>query len=135
MDRLTIDRGTPSEALMERAGSLVAAVLRDRFHRQMRRGVVVVAGKGNNGGDALVAARHLKRRRVKVGVHLAAREADLTGDARTNLTRWKRLGGRVQEIDGRGGLGALAEALDRCGVAVDGLFGTGLRGDLDRHSR
>jgi ADP-dependent NAD(P)H-hydrate dehydratase / NAD(P)H-hydrate epimerase len=135
MDRLTIDRGTPSEALMERAGSLAAAVLRDRFRRQMRRGVVVVAGKGNNGGDALVVARHLKRRRIKVGVHLAAREGDLTGDARTNLTRWKRLGGRVQEIDGRGGLGALAEALDRCGVAVDGLFGTGLRGDLDGHSR
>jgi NAD(P)H-hydrate epimerase len=135
IDRLTIEQGAHGDALMERAGSLAATVLRERFRREMRRGVVVVAGKGNNGGDALVVARHLRRRRVKIALHLAARESEMTGDARRNLMRWRRLGGGVEELDGRDGLAVLARALDRCGVVVDGLFGTGLRGELAPHAR
>src|SRR5262249_21032822 len=56
------------------------------------------------------------------------------GDARTNLLRWKRLGGGIREI-ARGGLTTLAEAASRAGVIVDGLFGTGLRGALDERSQ
>ena len=135
LDRLTIGRGTPGEVLMERAGGLTAEVLRDRFAAESRRGVLIVAGKGNNGGDALVVARALRRRRAKVTVFLAARERDVTGDARNQLLRWQRGGGRVHEIGAASGVAALAEAANRCGVIVDGLFGTGLRGELDEPAR
>ena len=134
IDAETIARGTPGETLMERAGTLAADVVRQRFRRELRRGVLVVAGKGNNGGDAFVIARHLRRRRVRVEVALAARESDVGGDARTNLLRWRRLGGGIREIS-RGGLTTLAEAASRAGVIVDGLFGTGLRGALDERSQ
>lgn len=135
IDRRTIELGTPGEVLMERAGTLAVEVLRDRFRAVLRRGVVVVAGRGNNGGDALVMARHLRRRRAKVEVFLAAKEAALSGDARTNLLRWKRAGGRAREIGDGAGLAAFAEAAAGAGVVVDGLFGTGLHGDLDERAR
>ncbi|MBI2962368.1 MAG: NAD(P)H-hydrate dehydratase [Deltaproteobacteria bacterium] len=135
MDRRTIELGTPGEVLMERAGALAVEVLRERFATALRRGVVVVAGKGNNGGDALVMARHLRRRRAKVEVFLAAGADEFGGDARTQWLRWTRAGGRAREIGGAGGLAALAAAAGRAGVVVDGLFGTGLRGGLDERSR
>jgi len=134
LDTLTIESGTPGDMLMERAGALAAEVLRERFPRELRRGVVVVAGKGNNGGDALVIARYLRRWRVPVSVFLAAPEARLQGDARTNLLRWKRMRGPVHEMTA-GSLIALAEATAGAGVLVDGLFGTGLRGQIEEPSR
>jgi NAD(P)H-hydrate epimerase len=134
LDALTIEGGTPGDVLMERAGTLAAEVLHERFQRNLRRGVVVVAGKGNNGGDALVVARHLRRWRVPVSVFLAAPPSRLQGDARENLLRWKRMRGPVHELT-PGRLIALAEATARGGVIVDGLFGTGLRGEIDEPAR
>ncbi len=134
LDALTIESGTPGDVLMERAGSLAAEVLRKRFARELSRGVVVVAGKGNNGGDALVIARHLRRRRVAVSVFLAAPPTRLQGDALVNLSRWKRMRGSVTEIE-PGGVLALAKATSQAGVLVDGLFGIGLRGAVDEPSR
>jgi ADP-dependent NAD(P)H-hydrate dehydratase / NAD(P)H-hydrate epimerase len=133
LDGLTIERGTPGETLMERAGLAAVEVLQQRFSRALRRGVVVVAGKGNNGGDGLVIARHLRRRRVPVRVFLAAAEDGLAGDAKTNLLRWKRLRGPLHEIDR--GTERLAEATSRAGVIVDALFGTGLHGELDERAQ
>jgi NAD(P)H-hydrate epimerase len=134
MDADAIARGTAGETLMERAGELAADVLRRRFRRELRRGVLVVAGKGNNGGDAFVIARHLLLRRVPVEVILVARESEVAGDARANLLRWKRMRGPIREI-AQGGLIVLAERASRAGVIVDGLFGTGLRGTLDERSQ
>jgi NAD(P)H-hydrate epimerase len=134
LDALTIESGTPGDVLMERAGALTADVLRERFQRKLHRGVIVVAGKGNNGGDALVVARHLRRWRVPVSVFLAASPSRLQGDARENLLRWKRMRGPVHEV-AASGLIALAKATARAGVIVDGLFGTGLRGELDEPAR
>jgi NAD(P)H-hydrate epimerase len=129
IDRRTIAGGVPGEVLMERAGAGAVEVLGESFGREARRGVVLVAGKGNNGGDALVMARLLRRRRIRCEVFLAARRGDLAGDAALNLKRLEKAGGRVREL-GRVGLGSLAEAAAKAGVLVDGLFGTGLRGAL-----
>src|ERR1039458_9430882 len=60
-DRLTTTRyGIPSLQLMENAGAAIAEFLRERFAGLMRRKIVVLCGKGNNGGDGLVIARLLK---------------------------------------------------------------------------
>jgi NAD(P)H-hydrate epimerase len=60
LDRCTIEKdGVPSEVLMDRAGRGVAEVLRRHFPKPIR--VVCMAGKGNNGGDARVAAQHLSQ--------------------------------------------------------------------------
>src|SRR5207249_10125785 len=65
LDRWTIEHGTPGPVLMERAGGGAARVLRARLGRP-RGPVVVVCGRGNNGGDGFVVARHLRRARIPV---------------------------------------------------------------------
>jgi NAD(P)H-hydrate epimerase len=122
LDRATEERGVPVELLMERAGLAVARAAADVAGGAYGRRAVVVCGKGNNGGDGLVAARHLRRWGMGVDVILLADPGDLGEPAASNL---KRLGGlRVVEdagqVDGR--------ILDRADVAVDAMFGSGFRG-------
>src|ERR1035441_3236715 len=75
IDRATSERfGVPSLTLMENAGSAVA-------HYGAARRIVVVCGKGNNGGDGFVAARRLHQEGKAVQVVLLADPADLRGDA------------------------------------------------------
>jgi hydroxyethylthiazole kinase-like uncharacterized protein yjeF len=61
-DRRTIEAGTPGEVLMERAGASVARLIEREFTPLERQRVVIICGKGNNGGDGLVVARLLKGR-------------------------------------------------------------------------
>jgi hydroxyethylthiazole kinase-like uncharacterized protein yjeF len=80
IDRTTTDQhGVPSLQLMENAGKAVADfVLKNFPHAE---NVLVVCGRGNNGGDGFVAARRLHEAHKQVRVTLLARPADLTGDA------------------------------------------------------
>src|SRR5439155_1309247 len=89
LDRWTIEHGTPGAVLMERAGGGAARVLRTRL-RAARGPVVVLCGRGNNGGDGFVIARHLRRARVPVEVWLAAHPAEVRGDAADMLAAWRR---------------------------------------------
>jgi hydroxyethylthiazole kinase-like uncharacterized protein yjeF len=61
-DRLTIQRGTPSQVLMENAGRRVVEVIEREFSPLARQRVIAFCGKGNNGGDGLVVARLLRDR-------------------------------------------------------------------------
>ncbi len=130
MDALTIERhGVPGAVLMERAGTGAAAALLERFPHVRKHGVVVLAGKGNNGGDGFVVARALKRRRVRVDVILAVPPSEIRGDAKTKLQAWQRAGGRVEPVTSTN-LAPLARALEKHGLVVDALFGTGLSGEI-----
>jgi hydroxyethylthiazole kinase-like uncharacterized protein yjeF len=77
--------GVPSLTLMENAGAAVAEVCQERFSVAGR--IVVVCGRGNNGGDGLVAARHLRDAGKEVTVLLLAHPEDLRGDARLMFDR------------------------------------------------
>jgi len=130
MDTLTIERfGVPGATLMERAGTGAAELVLARFPHVRKHGVVVVAGKGNNGGDGFVVARVLKKKRVRVDVILAVPASEIRGDARTKLLAWQRAGGKVQTVTAEK-LEPLARALGRAGCVVDALFGTGLNADV-----
>lgn len=109
--------------LMERAG-LAAAELARTLLRD-RGAVLVLAGPGNNGGDALVAARHLKSWWYRVGVVFTGDRERLPPDAARALSRWLEAGGELLED--------IPPAGD-WGLVLDGLFGIGLARDLDgRH--
>jgi NAD(P)H-hydrate epimerase len=125
LDRWTIEHGTPGHVLMERAGGGAARVLRERLH-QPRGMVIVVAGRGNNGGDGFVMARHLRRARVPVEVWLTARPDEVQGDAARMLARWRRVRGPVRELTTAEHVAALARRLTGAAAVVDALFGTGL---------
>src|SRR5512139_4287468 len=127
LDHLTIQKyGTPSLTLMERAGEGVAAAILQRFARAAKKGVLVVAGKGNNGGDGFVVARLLKKKRIPCEVALLARRAELTPDAAHNLRAWVNLKGKVTEIDANR-LDLLSQRIAKKGLLVDAILGTGTK--------
>ncbi|MBI3303432.1 MAG: NAD(P)H-hydrate epimerase, partial [Deltaproteobacteria bacterium] len=127
LDRLTSEKyGTPGHVLMERAGVGATEVLLKEFPHVRKGSVLVLAGKGNNGGDGLVIARHLRKRGVRCEVILAANKEEVKGDALRNLTAFLRLRGRVTEVTEAAQLGVVQDKLSRCGLIVDALLGTGL---------
>ncbi|MEO8602297.1 MAG: NAD(P)H-hydrate dehydratase, partial [bacterium] len=128
LDAATIAAGTPGHVLMERAGQGAVRVLLEAFPPLRRKGrrVLVVAGKGNNGGDGFVVARLLRARGLVVEVVLLADVAAVSGDAARNLNAWRRGRGRIVEISDAGGLAQLAASAARADLIVDAIFGTGL---------
>src|SRR5262245_3968107 len=122
LDRATQARGIPADDLMEAAGREVAdATLRVTGGAYGRR-AVVVCGKGNNGGDGLVAARYLDAAGVRTTVLMI--EEGLREPAVSNANRLERTSVRRRAFS----VDALERELARCDVAVDAIFGTGFRG-------
>ncbi len=130
MDRLTIQKyQVPSLTLMERAGEGIARAILERFGRPAKKGVLVVAGKGNNGGDGFVVARLLKKKRIPCEVALLARKEDLSPDAGHNLRAFLKLKGKVTEIDGTH-LELLDQRIGKNAVIVDAILGTGMKSEV-----
>ena len=131
LDHLTIhEHGVPSLRLMERAGQAVVDVVLKRWTQLAKRGVVVVAGKGNNGGDGLVVARLLREREFPCEVACVARAEDLSPDAAANLQRYRSAGGSFTEVP-PGDLETLRGLAQDKGLLVDALLGTGLRSPVE----
>jgi NAD(P)H-hydrate epimerase len=123
-DRRTIqDIGVPGVVLMENAGAAVARVVRSRFAPTS--GVVVLCGKGNNGGDGFVLARHL----LDLGpeVFLLGARSEVKGDAQTHLEALERSGGVVREVLDLPAWQAVRQQLSAARLVVDALLGTGLQ--------
>lgn len=130
MDRLTIQKyGVPSLKLMERAGEGIAKAILERFGRVATKGVLIVAGKGNNGGDGFVVARLLKKKRIPCEILLLSKRDEVSPDAAENLGAFLRVKGKVSEID-EGGLDLLAQRMDGKGLLVDAILGTGMKNEV-----
>lgn len=130
IDRRAVEEfGVPSIVLMENAGRGAADVLLSLG--ASGRPVVICCGKGNNGGDGLVMARHLSNRGVPVKVLLFAQPADLVGDAATNYRIIARAGLPLAVFVGNlVDDAALRHELVSANWVVDALFGTGLTGPV-----
>ncbi|MDR0435048.1 MAG: bifunctional ADP-dependent NAD(P)H-hydrate dehydratase/NAD(P)H-hydrate epimerase, partial [Gracilibacteraceae bacterium] len=95
LDGRTIENfGLPALVLMENAAMAVAAAA-EAFPAVRNGLTVVLAGKGNNGGDGLAAARQLSVRGRKTEVFFLGRAEETRGDAALNLELYRRLGGRM----------------------------------------
>jgi hydroxyethylthiazole kinase-like uncharacterized protein yjeF len=130
VDRLTTKRyGVPSLTLMENAGKSVADFIASQFRDFKRRPIIVLCGKGNNGGDGFVAARHLLKMGANVQAYLVGDPREVKGDAATNLNRWKK--GRGELFIDRTGKPAVPSELAGDAIVVDALLGTGIRGPVE----
>jgi hydroxyethylthiazole kinase-like uncharacterized protein yjeF len=130
-DRLTTERyGMPSLQLMENAGAAVVDYLSERFPDLATRDVVVLCGKGNNGGDGLVVARRLRERNAPPRVLLFAEPSEVRGDAATNLQRWQKAGGELRVVASAAEWAAARGVLDEADLIVDALLGTGVKGPV-----
>jgi NAD(P)H-hydrate epimerase len=126
LDRRTIEEfHIPARVLMENAGLRVVEEIEKTWGPVNGKTVTVAAGKGNNGGDGLVVARHLRERSARVHVFLMAPPEQLAGETRANLERYQRQPGQVIVVkDGK--LDDLTQALSQSDLIVDAIFGTGL---------
>ena len=114
----------PGAVLMERAGMAVAEFILEQFGGDEP--FVVLAGKGNNGGDGFVVARHLFHAGADVRVLAVAPAAQYRGDALTNLRIIKKMG--VPVMHAPEGAALRRELAGEC-VIVDAVFGTGFSGE------
>lgn len=122
IDRRTMEVGIPGLVLMENAGHRVVEAMDRELGPLAAHHVVIVCGKGNNGGDGLVVARQLHTRfhPRRLDVILTADPAALQGDAAANLRMWRACGGAVTH--------EWTPELAGATLVVDALLGTGLAG-------
>jgi len=127
VDKKAIEKlGIIGPILMENAGIQITNEIVEKFPQIQDERVVIVAGKGNNGGDGFVVARHLFNRGCKSVVLLLASKKELKGDAELNAGIADKIGITIKEITSARHWGANKKILSRATVLVDALFGTGL---------
>jgi hydroxyethylthiazole kinase-like uncharacterized protein yjeF len=124
-DARTIDSGVASFDLMERAGAAVGRVVSGAMGGTYGRRVTIICGKGNNGGDGLVAASWLARRGAICQVWTLEDPEEFRGDAAKALAGFSET--EVRRFSSAG----FAADLARSDAAVDAMFGTGFRGALE----
>ncbi|MDT8363463.1 MAG: NAD(P)H-hydrate dehydratase [Nitrosomonas sp.] len=106
--------------LMEIAGLAAAGIARDRLLGQGKDRVLVVAGPGNNGGDAFVVARYLKTWGNKVILMFVGDAEHLSQEAQCAMEQWRKADGRTETT-----LPVNAQGHQQWDVVIDGLFGIG----------
>lgn len=144
VDRLTTEKyGIPSILLMENAAHAVARVITEKLGGSVKgKSILILCGKGNNGGDGAALARILWEQGARCFVYLIGKISDSTGDARTNFEIVQRLAetqtGFFNLSETFIGISEL-ENIDRISemfyvmkidVCVDALFGTGFSGSM-----
>lgn len=126
--------GLSSAQLMENAGAGIANAVEKQFEGNTKNvKVTIIAGKGNNGGDAFVAARHLqlKNGNFNVRIILVGNSKDLrTEESRRNWQILKACGYDMEEVADSSELRAREPILKGSDVIIDAIFGTGVRGKL-----
>ncbi len=136
VDRRTEEEfGVPLEKLMERAGMAVARFCLREYPELER--VTVLCGKGNNGGDGLVAARVMAQAGVETTVLVLAAEAEVSGLAGAALGKLREAGRtgpsmkvRVAFCETVAALSEQGEALEEAELVVDAIVGTGFKAPL-----
>ena len=129
IERKAAEGGLSYEQMMENAGRAVADFVQDK--QPVLRTAAVFVGKGNNGGDGLVAARYLRERGVRVAVILVEGEPQ-TDAARAN---WKKLDPQmpvwpIEDLQ----MDQINWIFD-ADATIDAVYGTGFHGELDELAR
>jgi ADP-dependent NAD(P)H-hydrate dehydratase / NAD(P)H-hydrate epimerase len=122
-DRAAITGGTPAEVLMDRAGRALARAAIREVGGRYGKTAVVICGKGNNGGDGLVAARILRREGLGVKCLFSHPLDNVEGAVGHHLDLLHREGLRVEPFT--------PQPLKRADVVIDAIFGTGFRGHVE----
>lgn len=129
LDAWTIEEiGIPSMLLMENAGRAVAQKAIEVYGQRESFNTIILVGKGNNGGDALVAARHLKQLGVDVKLFLLFDPDQFQGDALANWEIVKEAGIKWHLLKDDNSFYLLKLSLNQSQLVIDGIFGTGFKG-------
>ena len=131
IDKMAADTyGIDTLLLMENAGRAAADALTGVLGEVAGRTVCVLAGSGNNGGDAYAAARHLLSRGAKVAIYAVGNAEHLTSAAKNNLEICRKLGIPVRALEQDRDWEKLRIYLRLADGVLDGILGTGIKGPL-----
>lgn len=133
LDRTAIeDYAIPGVLLMENAGRNVAEEVMNVLENSSKRNVAIICGKGNNGGDGFVIARHLYNNGYDVKLFLLTKCSDILGDgdAGLNLNILTKMKININEILDSADVDTMMNEINNCSLIVDAIFGTGLKGNL-----
>ncbi len=126
IDQWTIDElGIPGVVLMENAGGAIVKQLQKITTDLPAKKVIIFCGKGNNGGDGFVIARHLFQLGANVTVLLAGKLAGLKDNAKINALSSQNLNIPIKELSSEN-VNSFDHKLRHSDIIVDALFGTGL---------
>ncbi len=124
----------PSIVLMENAGRGATEAILNAFPGTQKK-IAVIAGKGNNGGDGFVIARHLLNRGISVKVFLLTDPKSLRGDAEINFNIFQHMRGEVIPIPSSKDYQKVKKSLEYFDLLIDGIFGTGLDAEVRGYYR
>jgi NAD(P)H-hydrate epimerase len=129
LDKFAIETvGIPGVVLMENAGRAVfEAAYKALAGNPMP--AIVFCGRGNNGGDGFVVARHLINNGVETSVYVIGAFSKIKGAAAVNLRILRKMGVPIQKVSAKR-LPELHDRMKRCGLIIDALLGTGLSGEV-----
>lgn len=123
--------GVPSIVLMENAGRQVAQTMLSDIDDLANKRIVVLCGRGSNGGDGFVVARTLLQEKINSTVFLFGQLNNIQGDAKTNLNILTKLGIKILEIQDLQTWEEYQTEIIKCDVIVDALCGTGLNKPIE----
>ena len=143
VDRLTTERyGIPSIILMENAAHAVARVITEKLGGSVKgKSILILCGKGNNGGDGAALARILHEQGARIEVNLFGKIEETRGDAKVNFERLAQIAST--DFGSKGALyfeevptidywvHTTGTGIGDFDIAVDAIFGTGLKRPLD----
>ncbi len=135
IDRHAIEQvGIPSVVLMENAGIKTLFTLEKVLGSLPRHRFTIVCGRGNNGGDGLVVARHLVNHQLPVHTFVVGDESRLSPDSAANLKMLRGAGYEPIFMQGPEDLDRLRVALEFSTIVLDALFGTGFAGQIEGYA-
>ena len=133
LDRLASEHyHIPTAQLMEQAGGQLLATLTAQDLPLKGKKIIIIAGKGNNGGDGLVLARLLQQEGHSVDTYVATDRGSVRGLARNELIRLDRAGGRVKDRSSWS-MPDVRAALNHADLIIDALLGTGITAPVGGH--
>lgn len=122
--------GIPSIVLMENAGGKASLVAIDMLPIAGKAKVVCICGKGNNGGDGFVCARHLINKGIDVDIFLLGKPDELKQDPETNFEILKKMGKTVKILKSKEDFAFFINKLKEAQLIIDAILGIGLSGEV-----
>jgi NAD(P)H-hydrate epimerase len=136
LDRKSIEAyRIPGIVLMENAGRGAVEAILSAYPDIRKRKIAIVAGKGNNGGDGFVIARHLLNQGTSVKVFLLTDPKSLRGDAETNFNIFHHMKGEIISVPSSKDYQKVKKSLEYFDLLIDAIFGTGLDAEVRGYYR
>ncbi len=131
IDRSAVeDYGLPELSLMESAGHCVFEATKNILGNVDKKNICILAGSGNNGGDALAAARYLSNAGARVKIFLIGNKDHRTASVNVQMRILRGMGIEMQLLDSDRAWERLQVTLRFCDAVVDGILGTGFSGQI-----